>query len=166
MALFYCNILIFFKKLEDTKGVIRSRKSIDIVQPVLCSGTSSVLVDIIPFPWRKLKKNDTMSCIKFKIRTRRCSPSYILLMCRTHFHDRHISLSGVVYTHETSLTPPLLPVTPRKWTVTCPTSIKCYLYQFCLCSYDFSIRFCNCSESVKFCFVCFPCYWWIKVVSF
>jgi hypothetical protein len=59
---------------------------------------------------KKIEKNDTMSCIKFKIRTRRCSLSYILLMCRTHFHDRHISLSGVVYTHKTSLTPPRLPV--------------------------------------------------------
>jgi hypothetical protein len=63
---------------------------------------------------KKIEKNDTMSCIKFKIRTRRCSLSYILLMCRTHFHDRHISLSGVVYTHKTSLTPPRLPVASHK----------------------------------------------------
>ena len=63
---------------------------------------------------KKIEKNDTMSCIKFKIRTRRYSLSYILLMCRTHFHDRHISLSGVVYTHKTSLTPPRLPVASHK----------------------------------------------------
>jgi len=73
-----------------------------------------------------------------------------LLTCGKNRHDRIISLRGEVWTHKTSLTPPLYIEVPVP-TEECEWSCICMLGLSNFASiYDLSIGYWNCSDNIVF----------------